>query len=414
MRRVILCALFLLCVSGCGASSAPPIGPSDSPGPAQVQALDQRVTSLVTSNYTPGIAVAIARNGTTIYTKVAGNRGLSPDQPVELTTPFQIGSVTKQFTAAAVLLLVQDGSVSLDDPLSKYVPDYVSSSQITIRQLLTMTAGVPSHDADIYNALSPDAPPEQQTIAALNALKLDFTPGTQMAYSNYGYWLLGEVIRRVSHESYGAFLQQRIFGPIGMTSTYLYGTRNSSAEAIGYAHQLQTDPFVLAPDPPSAFIDAQGGLTSTVGDLLRWDAAITSQTIVREPLYDTMLTVPSLPSGGAIPTFKGNGDEGGEVLYRLNDGSPSMYAMGWMVPGGNYFWHSGGTNGFTTMNANFDDGTSIVILTNEHLGSVPVGDVIPNLAGQLYSVLHPTIATSPAFTILHLPDAQPTPNPPNS
>jgi CubicO group peptidase (beta-lactamase class C family) len=199
---------------------------------------------------------------------------------------------------------------------------------------------------------------------------------------------------------------------MGMHSTYLYGARDGPDEAIGYAHQLQNDPFVHAPDPPSQFIDAQGGLTSTIGDLSIWDAAVVARRVVADPLYATMLTVPSLRGGGAIPTFTGEGDEGGEILYRLNDGSPSMYAMGWMVPGGNYFWHSGGTNGFTSMNANFDDGTSVVILTNEHLGSVPVGDTIPNLAGELYRVLHPNVPTAPAFKILRLPPAgDPTPDP---
>jgi D-alanyl-D-alanine carboxypeptidase len=370
------------------------------------------VTNLVATNYTPGIAVAISQHGATIYAQAAGNRRLAPNAPALLTTPFEIGSVTKQFTAVGILLLVQDGTVALDAPLSAYVPEYTQASHMTIRQLLTMTSGVPSHDADIYNQLNPDAPASPQIIKALNGLPLDFYPSSKMAYSNFGYWLLGEVIRRASHLSYGAFLKLRIFGPLAMTSTHLYGTASSPADAIGYAHQLQSDPFVPAPDPPVRFIDAQGGLTSTVGDLLRWDTALTAKRVIHDPLYATMLTIPLLHGGVPPPTYTGAGDDGGEILYRLNDGSPSMYGMGWMVPGGNYFWHSGGTNGFTSMNANFEDGTSIVILTNEHLGSVPVGDTIPNLAPQLYNVLVPSARTAPAFVILQLPHAAATPVPP--
>jgi D-alanyl-D-alanine carboxypeptidase len=409
MNLHAFCLLAIL--TGCKSTGVAPV-PVTVPAASQVRALDALVTDLVSTNYTPGIAVAISRGGVTIYTKTAGERRLKPNQPVVATTPFEIGSVTKQFTSAAVLLLVQDRKVSLDDPLSKYVPEYAYASQMTIRELLTMTAGVPAHDADVFKLLNPDTPPSPQIIAALNTLKLDFAPGTKMAYSNYGFWLLGEAIRRVSHESYGAFLQRRIFAPLGMHSTYLYGTRDGANEALGYAHQNQPDPWALAPDPPSQFIDAQGGLTSTICDILRWDNAIVTQRIVANPLYQTMLTVPSLPGGESIPTYTGPGDEGGEILYRLNDGSPSMYAMGWMVPGGNYFWHSGGTNGFTSMNANFDDGTSIAILTNEHLGSVPVGDTIPNLAAALYRVLEPSVATGPAFTILRLPKGDATPEPP--
>jgi D-alanyl-D-alanine carboxypeptidase len=406
----VLC--FLAALAGCNAGANAPAPSTTTPTASQTRALDGLVTDLVSTNDTPGIAVSIARGGVTIYTKVAGNRRLRADLPVVATTPFQIGSVTKQFTSAAILLLVQDGTVALDDPLSKYVPEYVYASGMTIRGLLTMTAGVPAHDADVFKLLNPDAPPSPQIISALNTLKLDFPPGTKMAYSNYGYWLLGEVVRRVSHESYGAFLQHRIFAPLHMQSTYLYGTRGGTNEAVGYAHENQPDPWALAPDPPSQFIDAQGGLTSTVGDILRWDEAIVTQRIVADPLYTTMLTVPSLAGGAPIHTYTGPDDEGGEIIYRLNDGSPSMYAMGWMVPGGNYFWHSGGTNGFTSMNANFDDGTSIAILTNEHLGSVPVGDTIPNLAAALYRVLEPSVTTGPAFTILRLPKGNPTPEPP--
>jgi D-alanyl-D-alanine carboxypeptidase len=404
-----LCLLAVL--AGCNSAGAAPAPPT-TPTASQIRTLDGLVTDLVTTNYTPGIAVAISRGGVTIYTKTDGNRRLKPNQPVVVTTPFEIGSVTKQFTSGAILLLVQDGKISLDDPLSKFVPEYVYASQITIRELLAMTAGVPAHDADVFNLLNPDAPPSPQIIGALNTLKLDFAPGTKMAYSNYGYWMLGEVIRRAAHESYGSFLRRRIFVPLRMQSTYLYGARGGANEALGYAHQNRRDPWALAPDPPSQFIDAQGGLTSTVGDILRWDNAIVSQRLVMDPLYATMLTVPSLPGGGTIHTYTGPDDEGGEILYRLNDGSPSMYAMGWMVPGGNYFWHSGGTNGFTSMNANFDDGTSIAILTNEHLGSVPVGDTIPNLAAKLYRVLEPSVATGNAFKILRLPKGNPTPEPP--
>lgn len=411
--KVAAFLLSLVLATGCSSSSSvptpTPVGPLSA---SQAQALDALAGNLVTSNLTPGIAIGIARNGTTIYLKAFGSRSLSPAQPALTTTPFAIGSVTKQFTTAAILLLVQDGKISLDDKLSKYVPDYKPSALMTIRQLMTMTAGVPSHDADIYNQLDPSAPPSQTILAALNSLPLDFTPGTQMAYSNYGIWLLGETVRRVSGMAFGDFLNARILAPLGMTSTYLYGTRNGPNEATGYAHQNQSDPFVPAPDPPSQYIDAQGGLTSTLGDVLAWDAALTTQKVVQTPLYATWLTVPQLPGGGTIPTYTGVGDGGGESIQRLNDGSPSMYAMGWFNPGSNYFWHSGGTNGFTSMNACFNDGTSIVILTNHHLGSKPVGDAIPNLAAALYNVLNPSATTPNAFTILRLPSGQPTPNPP--
>jgi hypothetical protein len=115
-----------------------------------------------------------------------------------------------------------------------------------------------------------------------------------------------------------------------------------------------------------------------------------------------------VPGNGSTPTVVGH--PGDEIIYRENDGSPSMYAMGWFVPGGNYYFHPGGTGGFTSMNANFYDGTSIVILTNQHLGAQPIGDFIPNLAPALYRILSPA-PTADAFRILYLPTAQASPVP---
>jgi len=407
----------LLFVTGCtgGTSSVPAPSSASASLAAQTQALDALVSQQVTQNITPGIAVGIARNGQVIYTRAFGNRSLGPNQPVQLNTPFEIGSMTKEFTAAAILLLVQDGKIGLDDPLSKYIPEYVNAGKMTLRQLVTMTSGVPSNDNPIYAQIIPQltltssqAAISATIIAALNNFpSLDFAPGTKMAYANYGFWLLGEVIRRVTGSSYIAFLTQRIFAPLGMTSTYLYNTPPNANEAVGYAHQNFPDPFTPSPDPPAFIIDAQGGLTSTVADILTWDIALTSGRVLSAPFYQTMLTV---PGGGSTPTIVG--PPGGEILLRENDGSASMYAMGWFVPGTNYFFHPGGTGGFTTMNANFNDGTSIVIFTNQHLGAQPIGDFIPNLAPALYRILNPSVMTPNAFTILQLPTVMASPVPP--
>jgi len=118
----------------------------------------------------------------------------------------------------------------------------------------------------------------------------------------------------------------------------------------------------------------------------------------------------TVPGGGSTPTLVGT--PGGEILLRENDGLASMYAMGWFVPGTNYFFHPGGTNGFTTMNANSNDGTSIVILSNQHLGAQPIQGYIPNLAPALYRILNPSVTTPDAFTILQLPTIMTSPPPP--
>ena len=323
--------------------------------------------------------------------------------------------MTKEFTTTAILLLAASGQVSLDAPLSTYIPEYVNGSQITLRQLATMTAGVPSNDGPLYEAIVlPGAPPaqavvSQRTIAALNGASpaLDFAPGTKMAYANYGMWLLGEVVRRVTGMAFVDFLNQNIFVKYGMTSTYLFNFPSLDNEAEGYTHDYLPDPFVPSPDLPAVYIDAQGGLESTIHDILAWDIALTSGRILSAAQYQTLLTV---PGSGSIPTLAG--DPGGEILYRMNDGSPTMYGMGWFVPGTNYYFHPGGTNGFTSQNANFNDGTSIVIFTNQHLNSVPIGDAIPNLAPQIYRILAPDVTTPDAYKILkQLTPPLPTPDP---
>jgi CubicO group peptidase (beta-lactamase class C family) len=415
----VLAGWFAFLLAGCGAGSNVTTQLPGELTAAQTQAITALVQQQVTSNVTPGIAVGIARGGKIVYTQAFGNRRLAgggtPNEPVLITTPFALGSMTKEFTTTAILLLAASGQVSLDAPLSTYIPEYVNAPQMTLRQLATMTAGVPANDGPLYEAIiTPGATPSQavlsqRTIAALNAATptLDFAPGTKMAYANYGMWLLGEVIRRVTGMSYAGFLTQNIFAKVGMTSTYLFNFPPLDNEAEGYAHDYLPDPFVPSPDFPAIYLDAQGGLESTVHDILAWDIALTSGQILSSAQYQTMLTV---PGNGTIPTVIG--DPNGEILYRDNDGSPTMYGMGWFVPGANYYFHPGGTNGFTSQNANFNDGTSIVILTNQHLNSVPIGDAIPNLAPQIYRILAPGVTTPDAFTILkQLTVPPPTPDP---
>jgi D-alanyl-D-alanine carboxypeptidase len=399
LRRFSL-LLILALSSGCGSG----VSVLPTPSAAQLQAVDALLNGLVSGNQTPAISVGISRNGTVLYAKAYGNRTLSPAQPALVSTPFLIASMTKQFTTAAILLLQQDGKLSIDDPLVKYIPEYVQASKMTLRQMMTMTSGVPASDLAVWLQI-PDlsVPNRPAVIAALNTLPLDFAPGTQMAYSNQGFWLLSIVIERASQTTYSAFLGQRIFGPLAMSSTYQYGQRPHDAEALGYTHTFTPDPFTYAPEPLDFdYLLGAGALVSTAGDLLKWNAALASGRVLNAVSYQTMLTVPT-PAGTPIPTHVS--PPGSEIIFRMNDGSPTMYAMGLFVPGGNYYWHSGGSNGFTSQGAAFNDGYQIVILTNHHLDSKPVGDLIPNLAPQIHDLLNPTVPASPAkaFNILALP-----------
>jgi len=327
------------------------LGLSCLPAPAADQAkLDAALRAEMDRWHCPGAAVAVTRNGRVVLSKGYGVADQKRSIAVTPQTKFFIGSMSKQFTAAAVMLLNQDGRVALDTIAATYLPRLPASYRaITVRQLLTHTSGIQrdftgekGHSlvgADQYAALA-SAPPA-------------FAPGDKAAYSNTNYILLGMLIEAVSGEPYGDFLAARIFAPLGMTATtYLAPGIRVAGLAMGY--EWMDDAYQEIASVPGRF--GAGGIVSTVTDLAKWDAALAGAKLLPRAALATLWT-------GA----------------RLNDGSPAVIGaddagrlleagMGWFVSthyGHRVVHHGGNIDGYSAQIDRFvDDHVTIIVLAN--------------------------------------------------
>jgi len=294
----------------------------------------------------PGLALLVSRNGIPIREQGFGLANLELDVPVTPKTIFQSGSVGKQFTAAAVMLLVEEGKIGLDDPLSKYFDSGPSWwDQVTIRELLSHTAGFTDYpkDFDLRKDYS-----EEELLKIVAAIPPAYPPGTSWAYSNMGYVTLGILIHKVSGQYFGDFLQERVFKPLGMSTTRIISEADIVPNrAAGYVlknGQLKNQEWVS----PSANSTADGSLYFTILDLAKWDAALYTEKVLKTSSKHEMWTVAA-----------------------LNDGKPNRvgYGFAWFVDSRNghrLVGHDGRWQGFTTHIARYlDDRLTIVILTNQ-------------------------------------------------
>jgi len=357
--------------------------------------IDALVQAQPAQRVTPGIAVAISKNGRTIYENTAGERDVSSHAPMLITTPQAIGSITKQFTAAGILLLQQEKKLSLDDRLSKYVPEYVHGDEVTLRQMLNMVSGISDNDPGIYGDQLTQPITRKEMLANLNKLPLIWKPGTRMVYTNTNYNLLGLVIERVSGQSYLAFLREHIFSPIGMSSTSTIDQPPADM-ASGYHHEKPGQPFVTRAELHPDFSFGTGNLVSTTQDLLKWDAALLGQKVLNE---DSLRATFTVPGDGKINTVLEE-DKRFPVMLHVNDGKPTVYAMGWMLPNPHTKWHGGHTFLFESANALFSDGYSIAIIANIRDGG---GFEPENLAVEIHNLLNPDLKISRLTVVTRQP-----------
>lgn len=310
--------------------------------------VDSAATAAVSEQRTPGVSIAIVKGGRPLLIKGYGFADLENDVPATAETVYRIGSVTKQFTAAAILRLAEQGKLSLDDTLQRFLPAFPSQGhRVTIRHLLNHTSGIRSYTSlgvrwqrVIRNDLAPDS-----MIALFASEPFDFKPGAQWRYNNSGYFLLGAIIEKLSGKSYGQYLQDEFFTPLGLTSTiYCDQAPIIKRRAQGYA-----------PRPNGGFINAEplsmtqpyaaGSLCSSVGDLVKWTTALSSGKVVSPASYKLMTTPDT-----------------------LNDGKPLTYGFGLgtgMLGGHRQVSHNGGINGFVSeLHYYPDDSVITVVLTN--------------------------------------------------
>ncbi len=307
----------------------------------------------------PGVAVLVAKDGRTVYNSARGVADLQAMRPIDFRTGFRLASVTKQFTAAAVMLLVRDGKLRYEDRLTDLFPDFPEyGREITIRNLLDHTSGLPDYE-DLMPAYDRTVPVEDVQIpdaGVLDLLKRQkagwFVPGSSWRYSNSGYVLLGLIVEKASGRSFPDFLQERIFKPLNMIDTlaYVRGKNRVSNRAFGYTKEDKR--WNMTDQSPTSATLGDGGIYSSLADLLQWDEALGRHSLLGEAEMRPALTPVRVPSKG--PTGP--------------DGAPADYGFGWFLNGWKghpRMWHYGETVGFRTAIQRFtDDGLTVVVLCN--------------------------------------------------
>jgi CubicO group peptidase (beta-lactamase class C family) len=298
-RRAILGALTL-------AAGVAPLA-AQRPDRARVQAVtDSIVGAALATGQAAGISVAVVRGRDTLVLKGYGFADLEFDVPTPAAAIYEIGSITKQFTAVAILQLAEQGRLSLDDDLATHFPDYPTYGQrIPIRRLLDHTSGIPSYtDLPEYGALSRLALSPDSIVRFFGSHPLDFVPGTRMSYSNSGYFLLGRLIEKLSGLPYAEYVRQTLLEPAGMTDSR-YCSENAVVKRRAHGYDMGPKGLVRAHDLAPAWPYAAGALCSTVGDLLAWNRALHGVKLLSERSYRELVTAGRLDDGTRLRYAKG-------------------------------------------------------------------------------------------------------------
>ena len=333
--------------------------------PAHADAIDDYIKAEMERRHIPGAALAVVRQGKLVRARGYGYANLEHNVPVTTDTVFELASVTKQFTATAIMLLVEEGKVQLDDPVGWHLPRAPETwKPITVRHLLTHTSGLPGLTAG-FKALWPGGLRLNYTTAQMfdAAIKdeLSFPAGERFQYSDVGYFLLGMIIEAASGQRYRDFLDERFFKPLGMTSTsVLDHTRILKHRAAGYT--LRDNELINIRRVIQAELPSYGGVFSSVKDLVTWDIALVTGKVVKPATLTAMWTPVRLNNGGTYP-----------------------YGFGWFVDerrGHRWISHAGITG--TELSRFADDGLTVIVLTNLGLTLSPANRT--NSWGLTYGV----------------------------
>ena len=289
MRTVVAAPLLALVVSFSVAALARAADAPETPPPVTT-ALGAKIDAFVANATSgqggaPAVAAAIVEDGKVAYVHVAGLADVADHRAADAQTRFRIGSITKMFTAVAVLQLVERGKIALDDPLAKYLPDAPHAGEVTIRELLMHTSGFPNYlDAALADGQASRPASPRELVATVAAEPLAFTPGTRYAYSNTGYVLLGMTVEKVTGASLAAYEREHVFAPAGMTQTTLAGVPSGTPLATGYAAVDGTP----VPAYDVSWFYACGDGIATVSDLARFDVALMNGTLLKPETFALM------------------------------------------------------------------------------------------------------------------------------
>ena len=364
-----------------GASSVRAAEPRDLAG-AIITAAGKQVTD----GLSMGVAVGVGQTGRPASLAAAGSANVELNAPTRPDTSFRIASCTKQFTAAAIMMLAEQGKLSPQDRLSRFFPDFPKADEVTLHHLLTHTSGL--HDY-VRGGLPADAganwqaDPDRHKFLARMQSPYDFAPGVMWAYSNSGYALLGEIIEKVSGLGYGAFLATNVLGPAGMIATAIDRSADIvPGRASGYRLEAGK-PHDFRNAEISGLPIAEGGLRSTVGDLMRWNQRLFAGQVVSSASLAQMVRPATVNSGAPSGSAR-------FIPPGITPGKPpayverSDYGYGLEVSqmfGQRVVWHSGGIAGFNSLLMRFMDlGVDVALLSNTENGAVGAFEPILRIA----------------------------------
>jgi len=330
----LLCGLFLI-LAACASLSSPGEISAD-----EIKQVDTQLTNLANQSLLNAV-VLVGERGEILLNKGYGLADRAQNIPNTASTRFLIASITKQFTAMAILILESQGKMTVDDPICNYIPDCPAAWQpIRVTHLLSHTSGIPDNISSIIGTSPPSV---SQGIDQLKTKPLDFEPGTGWFYNNSAYMMLGYIIEQVSGQRYGDYLQQAIFDPLDLRDTGL--GLDAPGLAMGYPDRFSTDPVLFMTD--IALVSSAGAMYSTAEDLFRWEQALSTEKLVPKAHLEKMFAPQA-----SIP---------GEQDF--------SYGFGWFL-GKAYeksvHSHEGSIDGFRAVITRFpDDQIAIIILSNQ-------------------------------------------------
>ncbi|MBL8513421.1 MAG: serine hydrolase [Betaproteobacteria bacterium] len=321
---------------------------------ASESALAQAIDAALATHFKadePGATVIVTREGKPVYRRAFGMGDLGNKTALKPDDALRIGSLTKQFTAVAILMLADRGKLALDDPIAKHLQDYPKVAEgVTVEHLLTHTSGIPSYtNSPDYLTLMAKAVTVDEMIARFKDQPLEFKPGTRWRYSNSGYFLLGAIIERVSGMPYAEFVAKEVFAPLGLNDTSYEGFERSTKRIVkGYSNGKDEAQPLHMSQPYAA-----GSLISTVDDLAKWDAAIAAGKLLKPATWKRAFTP-----------------------YVLADGGKTTYGYGWSVRpinGMDAIMHSGGINGFVSHAVHIPGAKVYAAMLSNRMSGAPGG-----------------------------------------
>lgn len=353
--------------------------PSDASLPGDVRAkVDQIVQHSLAETGVPSASIAVVKDGQVAYIHAYGDAHVDPPLPAQTAMRYSIGSISKQFTSTAILMLAEQGKLSLNDPVSKFLPALTRAKEVTIRELLSHTSGYQDYWPQDYVMPNMLLPVTSDRILEEWARKpLDFDPGTKWQYSNTNYVIAGVIIEKVSGEPLLQFLQEHVFAPLGMTRIANVDQKAlGDTDATGYTRYALGPPRV-APKEGPGWLFAAGELAMPAEELAKWDIAMLDQRLLRPASYQEMQT---------------------EV--KLKNGDGTGYALGLQTgrtAGHRSFSHGGEVSGFTSQNIVFpDDHAAVTVLTNQDAAGA-AGSIARQISALILGGANPAATEKQAY-----------------